>query len=138
MKGGKIWVVVVLFGAVILFANRHALTDNDPRMSAAELLTASAQAEAPLVLDVRSREEFRDGHVPGAVNVEYRLLPRVVDRLEADPARPVVVYCETGYRSRIARSTLRDAGFTEIYQLEGDMRAWRAQRRPVSRPAAAG
>ena len=138
MTSKPIWIGVLALGALLLIANRHTLTDDDPRMSAEALLAALDGPAAPLLLDVRSREEYRAGHIPGAVHVEYSLLPRVADRLRPEADVPVVVYCETGVRSRIARASLRAAGYTGIYQLRGDMRDWRAQRRPTARVSGPG
>jgi rhodanese-related sulfurtransferase len=99
-------------------------------ISPRELLAVAGQAGAPLVLDVRSPEEFVTGHVPGARNVEY---DEVAARLaELGPAREVVVYCEKGGRAAKAEQVLREAGF-EVRHLSGDMRGWRAEGLPVER-----
>jgi rhodanese-related sulfurtransferase len=89
-----------------------------------------ARNDAPLVLDVRSPEEFASGHVPGARNVSY---DQVTARLaELRPAREVVVYCERGPRASKAAAVLNDAGFT-VRHLAGDMRGWREAGLPIER-----
>jgi phage shock protein E len=94
------------------------------------LLASAGQAGAPLVLDVRSPEEFASGHVPGAWNVEY---DEVAARLgELGPAREVVVYCERGGRAAKAEEVLREAGFA-VRHLTGDMSGWRAAGHPIER-----
>jgi len=99
-------------------------------ISSQEVLAFVGQANAPLVLDVRSAEEFAGGHVPGARNVEY---DQVSARLgELDPTREVVVYCERGPRAAKAAAVLRDAGFT-VRHLSGDMSGWREQGLTVER-----
>jgi hydroxyacylglutathione hydrolase len=62
------------------------------------------------VLDVRSRQEFRAGHVQGAVNIPFTQLPARVG--EIDPSRSLVVYCGAGNRSARACAYLRRRGFT--------------------------
>jgi phage shock protein E len=95
-----------------------------------ELLAVAGQAGAPLVLDVRSPEEFATGHVPGARNVEY---DEVAARLvELGPAREVVVYCEKGGRAAKAEEVLAGAGFA-VRHLTGDMSGWRAAGLPIER-----
>lgn len=89
-----------------------------------------ARGDAPLVLDVRSAEEFASGHVPGAVNVPYDQVAAHIDDL--GPTREVVVYCERGPRALKAFAVLRDAGFT-VRQLAGHMNGWRELGLPVER-----
>lgn len=78
-------------------------------------------ANGALLLDVRTTAEFREGHVPHALNVPVQELP---GRLaEVGPtSRPVVVYCRSGGRSAAASQILRGAG----YQVKdiGPMTAW--------------
>lgn len=75
------------------------------------------------VVDVRRPDEYRSGHLPGS-----RLIPldELSDRLgELDPRKPIIVYCASGLRSRAAVSILARAGFAEVYDMEGGIRAWR-------------
>ncbi len=78
------------------------------------------QAGAVLI-DVRTPEEFREGHVEGAINIPVAELPSRMCEV-GDPARHVVVYCKSGGRSARAAGMLRQAG----YQVEdvGPMSAW--------------
>ena len=76
------------------------------------------------VLDVRRRGEFRDGHVPDAVNVP---LDELGDRVSAlDPSKPTAVICAGGYRSSAAASILRRHGFTDLFNVIGGTSAWMA------------
>ena len=77
-----------------------------PGRRLAKQLTQLDQLSYPLLVDVRTPEEFRSGHLPGAIN-----LP--LDQLGAVPlpkGRPVFVYCHSGARSAQACSTLRAMG----------------------------
>jgi rhodanese-related sulfurtransferase len=98
-------------------------------MSAEELVGRLASGDAPLVLDVRTPEEFAAGRVPGAVNIPHTELAARLGELDVASGAEVVVYCESGRRAADAEATLRGAGFT-VRHLEGDMRAWRADERP--------
>jgi phage shock protein E len=77
-------------------------------------------ADGALLLDVRSPEEYVAGHVEGARNVPVQAIARAV---WGDPNRPVVVYCQSGMRSRRAAGLLRERGFTSVYDL-GAMSRW--------------
>ena len=74
------------------------------------------------VLDVRSKEEFRERHVQGAINIPVEELKKRMDELGAKN-RPVVVYCHTGARSGAAAILLRKAGFTKVHNL-GSLGHW--------------
>ncbi len=84
---------------------------------ARELVRAGA-----LLVDVRSPQEFAQGHIEGAQNMP---LQRLSQDLEASAARgrPIVVYCRSGMRSRLAAQRLRQAGFAQVHDL-GPASAW--------------
>ena len=103
-----------------------------PFMSLAEL-KARVDAGDPdlIVLDVREREAYDAGHVPGA-----RLLPRGQLELRVnedlpDPTRRILACCEYGRISTLAAATLRVMGFQRAIALDGGMRAWREAGYPV-------
>lgn len=74
------------------------------------------------VIDVRSRSEWNEGHVPGAVHVP---LPVLASRLaELRERQPIVTYCQSGARSATAASLLRAAGVAEVSSAEGGFDAW--------------
>ncbi len=74
------------------------------------------------LVDVRSPGEFQSGHIPGAVNIPLGSLASEVRSL-GDKDRPVVLYCASGTRSAMARSTLKGQGFSQVYNL-GAMHRW--------------
>jgi rhodanese-related sulfurtransferase len=74
------------------------------------------------LLDVRTSEEFREGAVPGAINLPVdQVEARAMELLPFD--EPIVVYCHSGYRSAVAARALRKAGFLQVMDL-GSMRNW--------------
>jgi hydroxyacylglutathione hydrolase len=84
------------------------------------------------VLDVRSPQEWEEGHVPGA---KYLFLPDLEDKLKRlDRRRPVAVYCASGYRSSIAASLLQARGFARVHNVPGSWTAWAAAGFPAERP----
>jgi rhodanese-related sulfurtransferase len=95
-----------------------------------ELSARTGRPDAPLILDVRSAEEFASGHVPGAKLVPHDEVPARI--AELGPPREVVVYCERGPRAFRAAQALGEAGFT-VKHLTGDMQAWRESGRPIER-----
>jgi rhodanese-related sulfurtransferase len=86
---------------------------------------ARAMMQAPsnvLVVDVRTPEEYGQGHLKDAINIPLYDLPLRIGGFEQN--RPILVYCQTGYRSAQASSILVKAGFTKVYNLEGGIIAW--------------
>lgn len=75
---------------------------------------ASALANGALVLDVRSKEEFDQGHYPGARNIPLENLSGEVTSLQARPDQPVIIYCQSGMRAAMARRLLQEAGYTQV------------------------
>jgi phage shock protein E len=69
------------------------------------------------VVDVRTPAEFSTGHVPGAINIPYDEMAKRHPEV-GEPATPVLLYCKTGRRSEAAARTLRDKGFTTIYDMQ--------------------
>jgi phage shock protein E len=75
--------------------------------------------DGAVLIDVRTPEEFRDGHVERALNIPYDEIHRRIESLRLDKTRPIVLYCRTGRRSGIALGTLREAGYTRIFNAGG-------------------
>jgi rhodanese-related sulfurtransferase len=80
-----------------------------------------------VILDVRSAEEYCSGHIPGAINIDYRS-PSFEDqlsRLDRDKAH--LVYCRTGVRSQKALPIMKRMGFSEIYNLTRGIADWQRE-----------
>ena len=84
------------------------------------------------VLDVRTPQEYAEGHVPGAVNVPYDQLASRLAEVPKD--KDVVLYCKSGRRAGIAADVLAANGYTRLSHLEGDMPAWVAKGHAVEKP----
>ncbi|CAG0942423.1 thiosulfate sulfurtransferase [Anaerolineae bacterium] len=85
------------------------------------------------LLDVRSRVEFAESHLPRAKNVPINELPHQLDALGLDPNRPVIAICLSGHRSVPAYRLLKRAGYREVYSLAGGMMAWWRARLPTGK-----
>ena len=83
------------------------------------------------LLDVRTPAEFAEGHIPGAVNIDWRD-EDFMQQAEAqlDKTRPLMVYCRSGRRSESAAIALEEAGF-DTYDLKDGFLAWANAGKPV-------
>lgn len=86
-----------------------------------------------VVLDVRTPEEYAEGHVAGARNIPHTEIAARLAELEDARGNDIVVYCRSGRRSEAALETLRAAGFKRLFHLEGDWQRWSAEERPSVR-----
>ncbi len=88
---------------------------------------AAIQANPPenlVILDVRTPEEFAEGHLAGAVMIDFYDTD-FVDRLdELDPAVPYLVYCRSGSRSGQTTALMKDLGFADVADVDGGILAW--------------
>lgn len=75
-----------------------------------------------LLVDVRSEGEYRDGGIQGSINIPIQELSGRADEL-GDQDREIVVYCQSGSRSAMAKRLLESKGFTKVYDL-GGMGRW--------------
>ena len=84
------------------------------------------------MLDVRERDAYEAGHIPGAKHLPRGQLElRVNDELK-DPTRRILVCCEFGRISTLAAATLRTMGFLGAVALDGGMKAWRDAGSPLA------
>lgn len=99
-----------------------------PTVSPAELRRQlDSDKSDVVVLDVRTVAEFSAGHVPGARNIPHDEIGARLAELSSLRERKLVLYCRSGRRVALAAEALRQAGFTQLWHLEGDYPAWAAQ-----------
>lgn len=114
-------------------------TASDSAEAAGISLVAPEQAAATIadppedlvILDVRTQEEFDEGHIDGAVMIDF-YGEDFVDRLAAlDPDVPYVLYCRSGNRSASAGSIMAELGFQSVDDVDGGIISWQATGLPV-------
>jgi sulfur-carrier protein adenylyltransferase/sulfurtransferase len=94
------------------------------------------QEETAAIVDVREREEWDEGHLPGAVHVPRAHLESRIERAVRDKARPVVLYCASGNRSAFAAKTLEELGYENVSSLAGGFTDWKRNGLPFEIPQA--
>jgi hydroxyacylglutathione hydrolase len=88
------------------------------------------------VLDVRSKSEYEESHIPGARNIHVGHLRRQVDEVPRN--HRLLVHCQAGYRSIVASSVLQTLGFENVVNLIGGYDAWeRSRAKKTTRPSEA-
>ena len=138
-----------LFAALLLMACGQATTSHQSEPTAEVEVEASrpilkdvsndefaaliASKPGALLLDVRTPEEWEEGHLEGAAHVDYwgdeAAFEAAMNAIPRD--RPVLVYCAGGGRSGLTAKELIDAGHQEVYNLEDGISGWEGQGLPV-------
>jgi glyoxylase-like metal-dependent hydrolase (beta-lactamase superfamily II)/rhodanese-related sulfurtransferase len=85
-----------------------------------------------VLLDVREKEAFDAGHIPGARHLPRGQLELRVNKELPDPTRRILVCCEFGQISTLAAATLRELGYTQAAALDGGVKAWRESGLPLT------
>ncbi len=100
----------------------------DPK--AAQALIADQKAT---VLDIRTPEEFAEGHIPNAKNVDFfsKSFRETLEKLDKDA--PIVMHCQSGGRSGQALPIFKELGFTKVFHMNGGFSAWSKAGLPVAK-----
>jgi len=93
-----------------------------PEITPRDLAVRLSSDQPPVVLDVRSDEEWTAGHIPGAIHIPHDQLRARRDEVPKD--RQVVVHCAIAPRARLAEATLIEAGHPQVWHLSGGFIAW--------------
>ena len=88
-------------------------------------------SEKYVLVDVRTAEEFIDGHIEGALNIDYFSATFSDEISKVGFEIPVLLYCRSGNRSSKAMKTMKELGFKEVYNLEGGIKGWISENNPV-------
>lgn len=88
---------------------------------------AAIQTSPPdglVILDVRTAEEFADGHLEGAIMIDF-YRDDFADQIAAlDPTAPYLLYCRSGNRSGQTTAIMQDLGFSDVADIDGGITAW--------------
>jgi glyoxylase-like metal-dependent hydrolase (beta-lactamase superfamily II)/rhodanese-related sulfurtransferase len=113
-----------LDGGMQALESRPDLVERTERITAPTLAEQLALPKTPMVLDVRTEQEWRDKHIAGSFNIPLQHLRERLDEVPRD--RDVIVQCASGYRSAIATSLLKQHGLVQLADLVGGFAAWEA------------
>jgi sulfur-carrier protein adenylyltransferase/sulfurtransferase len=99
---------------------------------ARDLLASDSYA----IVDVRERDEWAEGHIPGAVHIPRGNLESRIEAAVPDRSTPVVVYCSSGNRSAFAAKSLEELGYEDVVSLAGGFTDWKRSGFPFDVPQA--
>ncbi len=97
---------------------------------------AAASINRPVFLDVRERDEWQEGRIPGAVHIPRGFLESRVEQALPERDRTIVVYCAAGNRSAFAAKSLKELGYKNVQSLAGGFTDWKRNGFPTELPKA--
>ncbi|HWA99378.1 MAG TPA: rhodanese-like domain-containing protein [Pirellulales bacterium] len=93
-----------------------------------------ADAQPPLIVDVREDHEWSQGHLPQAVHLGRGILERDIEQRVPDVHAELILYCGGGYRSALAAESLQKMGYDNVWSMAGGWRGWRDANLPIEQP----
>jgi rhodanese-related sulfurtransferase len=119
--------------ALLLFVALNVVAQSKFKNIGVDQFDKLRQQTNVVVLDVRTPKEFAAGHIPGAVNVDWNAADFATKAAALDPSKTYLVHCAVGGRSAKASDKMAALQFTNVYNLEGGMKAWEKAGKPVKK-----
>lgn len=129
---GNHYILTGLFAVLMALFVRNELQRGGRAVSAQQLVDLINREDA-VVVDVRDKKEFGEGHIVDALNIPHTAIASRIGELERHKVKPVVVACKMGQHSGAVGTILRKAGFENVARLRGGITEWRNQNLPVVR-----
>ena len=116
--------LVFLLLAVMLLTACGQDIENDQgavyvNITAEEAKQIMDNEEGYIILDVRTKEEYDEGHIPGAIQISHEEIEARAEQVLTDKDQLILVYCRSGRRSKIAAEALAELGYTNIREFGG-------------------
>ena len=89
--------------------------------------------EKIIILDVRDKEEFETGYIPGAINLSRGMLEFKISIMIPDKNARIIVYCGIDLRGPLATRTLNEFGYKNAVNINGGLKAWKAAGYPIAK-----
>ena len=107
-----------LFLTLLLALSLAACGNSAPNVEISETVLTEAKNDVAVLVDVRSPEEFKAGHLPNAINIPLEKIPDL-SQFTVSMDFPIYVYCQSGNRSKEAKKELEKLGYTTVIDLGG-------------------
>lgn len=119
--------LIICFGLLLFSACNQKESETIQVITPEEMLSLIESGKADQLIDVRTPEEFFEGHLKNAQNIcvsedDFEDKIRLLDK-----SKPVYIYCRSGARSADAANKLEEMGFTKIYDMQGGIQLWQQE-----------
>lgn len=127
MKAKNFILFVILISTLTLTVSCEA---NTSYIEAVKLEEKIINQEQIQLLDVRTPEEFQEGHLENAININWNDPNFIQQTHHLDKSQPLYIYCKSGRRSAATAQYLSEEGF-EVYDLKGGIDNWKQNNHPI-------
>ena len=125
--------IVLVLAALAAWAFNANRKQNFKSVSVAEFTEIIKDTANVQLLDVRTNEEYKEGHIAGAMQIDfYSALFMDLATMKLSKDKPVAIYCRSGRRSASAAEKLAKEGF-EVINLDGGILAWQTAKMPIEK-----
>ncbi len=130
MKWGILLTIFVVSSTMVSCQQANASKGKQEAITVSEVVPTERFAELMKtipeyqLIDVRTPQEFEDGHLDGAVNIDYYRSDFAEQLRALKRDVPVLVYCRSGGRSAKASAMMRELDFERVYDMQGGFMAW--------------
>lgn len=120
--------ILIVFAIILgLSCNTKEKSKNNSQSGEISVVTPAEFKEKSVdqtIIDVRTPEEFKEGYLEGAKNIDFNDESFSDQISKLDKNKPVFIYCRSGERSSLASKEMIKLGFQEVYDLEGGIVDW--------------
>jgi len=132
LKKHKILLSFLIIAGLVLGCSA-AVEDQGYRNLDAAQAAELIKQEPVLILDVRTPEEYKEGHIKGSVLIPVQGLEREYVKISDHSQKPVLIYCRSGNRSVTASKILISKGFHDLYHMKGGIKDWVRHQLPLEK-----
>ena len=131
--------IIIIFLMVALCMNGSYAQTTQPKQlvktintnESAEMIKKNLKNKNFVILDVRTPEEYAEGHLANATNVDFKATDFAEKVSKLDKSKTYLVYCRAGHRSASAAEIMKTQAFQTIYNLDGGITQWTTDKNPV-------
>jgi len=122
----RVTVILFLTASIVGCNNKKPskTTTQHGEISVISPIEFKEKSENAIVIDIRTPKEFADGHLEGAVNVNYFDKTFLDEITKYDKTKPIFIYCRSGNRTSSASKKVSNLGFENVYDLQGGIKNW--------------
>lgn len=131
--------ILIIFMIVVLCLKGSYAQSSQPKqivktinsVESAEMIKKNLKNKNFVILDVRTPEEYADGHLANATNIDFKATDFAEKVGKLDKSKTYLVYCRSGHRSASAIEIMKTQSFQTLYNLDGGITQWTMDKNPV-------
>jgi rhodanese-related sulfurtransferase len=121
----KRFIFLLLIASAFTLSCKETTSKTEIKLVTPEEMKELAKMDGVQLIDVRTPEEFEEGHIKGFQNINFMSDTFQEDIEKLDKTKPIIVYCKSGNRSGKSCEIMKEKGFVKIYDLEGGIEKWK-------------